>query len=170
MALSVKERKEHREAGRQRELDQMSVAKRVVRRYTNGRPPASEFRSPLAAVAAARTFQHELEMALADETHGTRPRRGDIAVAVGYVSPDLSLLGFTPLFAPGEEAKIERALTGNIPLGLIFGVAERPAAKGGGEIEMGARPFHSTKQTESWLAELALSVKSEFEIDRLERQ
>jgi hypothetical protein len=165
MVISVKERKERREVGRQKELDEMSVAKKVQRNLTNGRPPASELKTPNAALTAARTLHREIGMRIADETHGTRPRATDyFAVAVGYVTPDLSVLGFSPLYAAGEEDRIERALTGNIALGLVFGIAD------GSEVVMGARPFLVTKQTEAWLSELMMVVKSEIELDRMERQ
>jgi len=104
-------------------------------------------------------------MRIADETNGTRPRAADyFGVSVGYVTPDLSVLGFTPIYAPGEEASIERMLSGNIALGLVFGIAD------GKEILIGTRPFLVTKQTETWLSDLATILKTEFESDRIERQ
>jgi hypothetical protein len=100
----------------------------------------------------------EIEMRIADETHGTRPRAADhIGVSVGYVTPDLSVLGFTPLYAPGEEDRIERTLSGNIALGLVFGITD------GEGIVMGVRPFHATKQTDDWLSELLTPVRLEIE-------
>jgi hypothetical protein len=104
-------------------------------------------------------------MLIADETHGTRPRAADyFGVSVGYVTPDLSVLGFTPLYANGEEDRIQGTLSGNIALGLVFGIAD------GANIVMGARAFLVTKQTEAWLAELTLVIKSELELDRIERE
>jgi hypothetical protein len=55
---------------------------------------------------------------------------------------------------------MERMLTGNIPIGILFGIAE------GKDILMGARPFIVTKQTDDWLKELAIAARSELEIDR----
>ena len=168
MVLSEAERKERREAGRQRELEEMSVAKKVHRQLTNGRPPASEFRTPIAALTAAKTLHREIRTRIEEETHGTRPRAGAgdyFAVTVAYVTPDLSALGFTPLYSEGEQDRIERTLSGNIAIGLVFGIAD-----GKREILTGARPFFVTKQTDSWLEELIVPVRSEFELDRLERQ
>jgi hypothetical protein len=172
VALSSEERKARREAGRQRELEAMTVAKKVQRDLTTGRPPVSELRTPNAALTAAATLYRKIEMGIENETYGQRPRAGDyFAVSVGYVTPDLSVLGFTPLYAPGEgederteRARIEKALTGNIALGLIFGIAD------GEEILMGARPFLVTKQTDEWLAGLLIAVHGELESDRVERQ
>ena len=165
MALSVKEAKERREAGRRTELDEMSVAKKVRRDLTNGRPPASELKNPNAALTAARTLHALIVRGIEEETHGTRPKGKDyFAVTIAFVTPDLSALGFTPLYAPGEEARIERALTGNIALGLIFGIAD------GKEILMGTRPFLVTSQSSVWLKELTRPVQCEFETDRLEQR
>jgi hypothetical protein len=162
MVLSIKER---REAGRQKELAEMSVAKKVQRNLTNGRPPASELKTPNAAVTAARTLHREIGGRIGDETYGQRPGPGDyFAVSIAYVTPDLSVLGFTPFYAPGAEDRIERALTGNIAIGLVFGIAE------GSEIVTGTRPFLVTKQSEAWLSELIPAIQSEMSTDRLERQ
>ena len=165
MVLSDSERKERREAGRQRDLEEMSVAKRVQRKLTNGRPPASELKTPNAALTAARTLHREIGIRIEDETYGQRPGADDyFGVVIGYVSPDLSVLGFTSLYAPGEEDRIQRMLSGNIPIGLLFGIAD------GNEIVMGNRPFLVMKQTEAWLSELSGIVRSELVIDRMEKQ
>jgi hypothetical protein len=167
MVLSETESKARREAGRQKELEGMSVAKKVQRNLTNGRPPVSELRTPNAAVTAARTWQSRIKDEIERETHGQRPRAADyFAVAVAYVTPDLSALGFTPLYAAGEEDRIERHLTGNVAIGLVWGVADDAHS----EIFMGARPFIVTKQTEAWLSELIPAIQSEMDTDRLERQ
>jgi hypothetical protein len=163
MVLSVAERKARRDAGVRRANQAMTTAQKVHRALINGRPPASELKTPNAALTAAKTLYREIEMRIADETHGTRPRPGDFAVCVGYVSPDLSVLGFTPLYAPGEEDRIVGFLSGNIAIGLLFGIAD------GEKILVGARPFLVTKQTDSWLSELMWPVQSEFELDRSER-
>jgi hypothetical protein len=152
------ERKARREDGRRKELAQMSVAKKVQRYLTGRRPAAAELKTPFAALTAAKTLQREIDAELADG--------GDFfAVTIGYVSPDLSVLGFTPSYAPGAEDRIERALSGNIAIGLIFGIAD------GGEILMGVRPFLAeARQSEGWLLELSTVVQSEFEIERRERR
>lgn len=171
MTLSEAERKERRETGRQRELSEMSVARRVQRDLTNGRPPASEFKTPTGALIAAKTLCRKIEMQIADETHGTGLKPRSFAVSIGFVSPDLSVLGFTPLlvgyspaFDSADEARIERALAGEIAIGLVFGIED------GEEILMGARPFIVMKQTDAWLEELIVHVRSEIELDSLERQ
>lgn len=168
--MTDEQRKARREDGRRRSLGEMSVARRVQRGLMNGRPPASELRTPHAALVAAKTLHSEIKTRIEDETHGQRPRAGDyFAVAIAYVAPDLSLYGFSPVLAgimpisnPEDEARIERALTGNVAIGLIFGIAD------GEEIVMGARPFLATKQADAWLSELMIAVKSEFEIDRMD--
>lgn len=172
MVLSEFEQKARREDGRRRELDEMDLAKRVRRKLTNGRPPASELKTPTAALIAAKTLFRELETRISDEACGTALKPRTFAVAVGYVSPDLSVLGFTPVLmgytpavSPGEEASIERALAGNIPVGLLFGILDDDE-----EFVMGVRPFIATKQTDAWLSELTIAVCSEFELERLERQ
>jgi hypothetical protein len=171
MALTVKEQKERREIGRQQAIGQMSLAEKVQRRLTNGRPPASELRTPHAALVAAKTLHGEIRTRIEDETHGQHPRGSDyFAVTVAYVSPDLSVLGFTSLCAglapmnPADEARIERMLTGNIAIGLMFGIGD------GKNIVTGTRPFLVTKQTDAWFAELEMAVKTEFDIDRAERK
>lgn len=172
VALSIEERKARREAGRQRELEVMSVAKKVQRDLTTGRPPVSELKTPKAALTAAKTLHRRIGEGIENETHGQRPRAGEyFAVSVAFVTADLSLLGFTPLYAPSdsqediaERMRIEGILTGNIALGLIFGIAD------GEKVLMGARPFLVTTQTEAWFSELTVIVKTEMETDRMERQ
>jgi hypothetical protein len=118
-------------------------------------------------VTAARTLLSRIRTEIEGETHGQRPRADDyFAVAVAYVTPDLSALGFTPFYSPGEEERIERYLNGNVAIGLVFGVADDARS----EIFMGTRPFLVTKQTEAWLSELTLAIQSEMVADRLERQ
>jgi len=171
MVLTDVERKARREEGRRRELEEMSIAKRVQRKLTNGRPPASELKTPTAAVIAAKTLFRELETRISDEACGTALKPRMFAVSVGYVSPDLSVLGFTPVLmgyapaiSPGEEASIERTLAGNIPIGLLFGILDDDE-----QFLMGVRPFMATKQTDAWLSELILPVRSEFDIEALQR-
>ena len=146
-----------------------SVAQRARRALMNGRPPASELKSPTAALSAARTWLREIEVRIQNETHGQRPNAKDyFAVTICYVTPDLSALGFTPLLVfngPKEqEERTERMLIGNIAVGLLFGIAD------GSETLMGSRPFLATRQTDAWLDELTRAVRSEMEIDRLERR
>lgn len=165
MALSTEEGKARRLAGLKRELEGMSVAKKVQRDLTNGRPPTSELKTPTGALIAAKTLCKKIETQIADETHGTGLKPQSFAVAVGYVSPDLSVIGNTPLligyspeFDPQDEARIERALAGNIALGLIFGIADDE------KILVGVRPFLVTKQTDSLLSELARVAQGEFDL------
>jgi hypothetical protein len=156
MPLTERDRKERREEGRRKELAQMSVAKKAQRYLTSRRPPIAELKTPFAALTAAKTLQREIDALIAD---------GDFSgVTIGYVSPDLSVLGFTPAYATGAEDRIERALSGNIAIGLIFGIADGPG------ILMGVRPFLAeARQSEGWLSELSRVLQSEFEIERLER-
>lgn len=155
MVLTETERNARRQAG----VDAMTDVERIRRDLTGGRP-VSELKTPLAAVSAARTLHRELQtrMTLA----GLNPKSGDWAVSIGYVSPDLSVIGFTPLFAPGSEAALSQILDGNIMLGLIFGLADRQAKEESERIVLGVRPFFATKQTEAWLSELLPIVRAEM--------
>jgi hypothetical protein len=139
-------------------MDAMTEAQKIRRDLAGGRPPASELKTPNAALTAAKTLHREIGVRLGSGAGNY------FAVTVGYVTPDLSVLGFTPIYVPGAEDRIERHLTGNIALGLVFGIVD------GEKIVMGARPFLVTKQTEAWLTELTIAVQSEIEVDRLERQ
>jgi hypothetical protein len=155
MVLSEAESKARRQAG----MDAMTEAKRIRRNLTGGRPPAGELTTPLAAVTAARVLRRELETRM--EAAGLEPAPGDCAVSIGYVSPDLSVIGFSPLFAPGEEARLMKMLDGNIMLGLVFGMVDKEA-KGEERVILGTRPFLVTKQTEAWLSELVPIVRVEM--------
>jgi hypothetical protein len=176
MVLTEVEKKARREAGRRKELESMSPAKQVQRSLTGGRPPLSELRTPNAARTAARTLQREIRSRFEAETNGTRPRAASdyFGVTVAYVSADLSVLGITPIYSPlyaeDETAadkelgdQIERALTGNIALGLIFGIAN------GEDILVGTRLFLVTKQSEGWLDELTLAAQGEMSLDKQEK-
>jgi hypothetical protein len=153
MVLTVKERKARRQAG----MDSMTEVKKIRRDLTGGRPPAGELKTPTGAVTAARIFYRELESRM----KGLNPKPGDLGVSVGYVSPDLSVLGFSPLFVPGSESELMKHLSGHVMLGLIFGMADKDADEDE-RFVMGARPFFVTAQTEDWLDELALVVRSEM--------
>ncbi len=162
MALTDEEGKARRRAG----VAAMTGAERIRRDLTGGRPPESELKTPTGALIAAKTLCRKIETRIADETHGTGLKPESFAVAVGYVSPDLSVIGNTPLligyspeFSPQDEARIERALAGNIALGLIFGIAD------GEKILVGTRPFLVTKQTDSLLSELTRVAQNEFDLD-----
>lgn len=151
---------EERAARRLDGMNQMTFIRKIHRALVNGRPPASEFKTPVAAVTAARTLYADLERKLTAE--GLKPTPGELGVSIGYVSPDLSVIGFTPLFAPGSEAALSQILDGNIMLGLIFGLADRQAKEESERIVLGVRPFFATKQTEAWLSELLPIVRAEM--------
>lgn len=138
----------------------MTEVEKIRRDLTGGRP-VSELKTPLAAVTAARTFHREMEARMT--AAGLNPQPGDWAVSVGYVSPDLSVLGFTRLFTPGGESGLMEMLTGHIILGLVFGVMDKEA----GRLVMGTRPFLSTKQNEGWLSELVHGVRLEVQEGQL---
>lgn len=162
MALSIEERKARRVAGMKRAAKEMTEVQRIHRMLVNGRPPSGELKTTTAAVAAARVLYKELESRMI--AAGLKPTSGDWAVSIGYVSPDLSVLGFSQLFAPGEEADFMNLLTGQIMLGLIFGIRDKEAKSDDGKIVMGARPFFVLKpQTEDWLSELIPLVRFEIE-------
>jgi hypothetical protein len=148
MPLSLEAKKALREEGRKRELGDMSAAKKVVRQLTNGRPPASELRTPHAALVAAKTLHNEIDVRMCVENAGNYD-----GVVIAYVTPDLSVLGFTPIYSSDNESQIERTLTGNIALGLVFGIED------GDEMVMGARPFLVTKQTDTWLGGIMEEVR-----------
>lgn len=143
--ISVDEAKAKRRAG----MDAMSTAQKIRRDLTGGRPRTGELKTPLAAVTAARTLHKELESRLT--LAGLSPQPGDWAVNVAFVTPDLSVLGFTRLYGPGEESRLMEMLTGQIPIGLIFGVVDREE---GNAIVTGIRPFLATEQAKAWLSEL----------------
>jgi hypothetical protein len=141
-------------------MRQMTFIRKIHRAMVNGRPPASEFKTPMAAVTAARTLYADLERKLTAEN--LKPLPGELGVSIGYVSPDLSVIGLTPLFVPGSEAALMTILDGNIMLGLIFGMTDRDAKGESERIVLGIRPFHTTKQTEAWLSELLPIVRAEM--------
>jgi hypothetical protein len=133
----------------------------------NGRPPSSELKTPLAAVTAARVLYRELESRMAADELDPKP--GDWAVSVAYITADLSVLGFTLPYVPGEEAGLMGMLNGNIMLGLIFGMADPEAEDDKESIVMGARAFLPSKQTDGWLSELLMPVRRAMEDDLLDR-
>ena len=151
MALAVEKAKAIRLEGLKREREGLSVAERVQRSLINGRPPVSEFKTPLAAIQAARTLDSMLATRLVAEGFHEEPKLW--GVSVGYVTPDLSTIGFTRLYSPDRETEMFNFLSGNIALGLVFGVIDREGAKP--NIVTGSRPFFTAKQTDGWLVELA---------------
>jgi hypothetical protein len=167
MALTVKEQKERREIGRLQAVQQMTFIRKIHRSLVNGRPPASEFKTPLSAVSAARVLYTDLQRKLTAE--GLPPKPGDLGVSVGYVSPDLSVLGFTALYAPGSEDAMLQTLNGNIMLGLVFGIVDEQASDPDERFVMGNRPFVSMKQVDGWLSELEMVVRLEMEDAILDR-
>lgn len=156
MVLTEAERNARRQAG----VDAMTEVAKIRRDLTGGRP-VSELKTPLAAVTAARTLHRELESRMTAAE--LNPQPGDWAVSIGYVSPDLSVLGFTRLFTPGGEAGLMEMLTGHIMLGLVFGMVDKEAKDEADPFVTGMRPFLTTKQTETWLSELVHGVRLELE-------
>jgi hypothetical protein len=114
----------------------------------------------MGAVTAARTLYADIDRKLTAEY--LKPGARELGVSIGYVSPDLSVIGFTPLFVPGSEAALLAILDGNIMLGLIFGMVDKDAKDEDERIVLGIRPFHTTKQTEAWLSELIPIVRAEM--------
>jgi hypothetical protein len=169
MVLTVEERKARRLAGMKRANQELTAVQRIYRALVNGRPPAGELKTPTAAVTAARILHKELETRMTAECPH-KPKAGDWGVSIGYVSPDLSVLGFTHLFVPatpdepGNQDKLMKHLDGQIMLGLIFGMKDKEAKEADKKVVMGTRPFFLTKQSETWLEELAPQVQFEIEI------
>jgi hypothetical protein len=83
-----------------------------------------------------------------------KPKPGELGVSIGYVSPDLSFIGHTILYSPGNDASLMESLNGNIMLGLVFGIIDPQADNEEDRFVMGTRPFISMKQTDGWLSEL----------------
>lgn len=168
MTTSADESKARREEGRAREKQGMTGVQRVYRALVGHRPPASELRTPQAAATAARTLHKELKKLMTRER--LTPEPGDWVVSVAFISADLTVLGLTPMFVPGDEAALTagngavlapgneaaliEALKNNIALGLVFGVKDREDEDKEKRVVVGARPFLTTKQTEDWFKEL----------------
>jgi hypothetical protein len=157
MALTVEEGKARRLAGMKRANQEMSVVEKIYRALVNGRPPASEFKTPLAALTAARVLYRDLEARMTAE--GLKPKPGDWSVIIGYVSVDLSFVGFTLPVIPGEDTQLMPMLNGHIMLGLIFGMREPD-----GSFIVVTRPFLTMKQADAWLSELIPIVRGEMEL------
>ena len=157
MILTVEKAKERRAAG----VEAMTAAEKIHRNLTGGKPPASEMRTPQAAITAARILHETLERKITDS--GLDPQPGDWAVSIGYVPTDHSFVSFTPLYAKGAEESLARHLDGRIPLGLVFGIVDKKATDENERIVMGARPFLRTAQVEEWLSELIIPVRLEME-------
>jgi hypothetical protein len=68
----------------------------------------------------------------------------------------------TDLFTPGEEPK-ETLLTGNIPIGLLFGMVDKEAKEADGRFVIGFRAFIATKQTATWLEGLEPAFRLEMQ-------
>jgi hypothetical protein len=138
--------------------DEVSPLELARRSVVSHRPPASELKTPFAAVTAALTLRAELVSQM--RRIALHPTAHDCAVSIGYVSPDLTVIGFTPLIpcplSGSEQAEIMAMLTGNIPFGMVFGVAHDE------EIVMGSRPFFTTSQTEAWLSNLVVLIRDNF--------
>lgn len=146
-----------------RAAQELTEVQKIHRMLMNGRPPAGELKTVTAAVSAARTLYKELESRMT--AVGLKPKPGKWAVSIGYISPDLSVLGFSSLYAPNEDASMMTLLlTGQIMLGLVFGMVDKEAKAKEDRFVMGTRPFFVLKpQTESWLSELIPVVRLEIE-------
>lgn len=164
MAMTAEERKSRRQEG----MSQMTFVRKIHRALVNGRPPASEFKTPLAAVTAARTLYSDLERKLTAE--GIKPNPGEVGVCIGYVPPDLSFLGHSPLYSPGNEAAMMECLNGNIMLGLIFGIVDPEADSEEDRLALGARPFIKMGQVDEWLSELIPVMQIEIDDEILDRK
>jgi len=93
------------------------------------------------------------------KVEGLNPKEGDWGVSIAYVTPDLSCLGFSLPYQSSEEQQRMAVLTGNVLLGLVFGVVDPEANDPNEQIVMGARAFITTKQIDTWLAELLPAVR-----------
>jgi hypothetical protein len=108
-------------------------------------------KSPTGAVGAARVLYRDLERKMKEEGLDTATVKYGVAIA--YASPDLTALGYTPLFREESQEVVLRTLEGNVPVGLLFGV--RDPADQEQRVLVGSRPFLNTRQTDEWLSELA---------------
>jgi hypothetical protein len=152
MALMIDERARRRMAGMERvKNDTTATGKvhRIHRALTTGRPPVSEMKSPTAAIGAARSLIRSLEREMDKE--GLDKTSVKYGVAIAYVSPDLTALGYTSLWGEDSQDAMLGTLAGNVPLGLLFGISETADLE---RVLVGARPFLNTKQTDEWLSEL----------------
>ncbi|MFZ3262457.1 MAG: hypothetical protein WA172_00515 [Terriglobales bacterium] len=154
MVLTETQRKERRQAGMDKAKREMSEVEKIHRLLVNGRPPSSELRTPAEAVTAARVLYREIESQMI--ARDLKPKPGEWAVAVAYVSADFSLAS-TQHFIPGKEAELLDRLTEHpaIMLGLIFGMLDKKAKSENERVVKGVRAFLITKQTVGWLEELA---------------
>src|ERR1700757_1702742 len=125
MVLTVEERKARRLEGMKRANEKLTAVQKIYRALVGHGPPVGELKTPTAAVTAARILYRELETRMTAECSKTKA--GDWGVSIAYTSPDLSVLGFTHLFSPGNEAKLMKHLDGQIMLGLIFGMKDKEA-------------------------------------------
>lgn len=152
MALGAEERKARRIAGMERAEQTMTSAQKIRRDMTNGRPPSSEMKSPTAAIGAARLLYRDLRYRMKAEQ--LNPEHVKHGVAIVYVNPDLTALGYTALFAEESQDAILRQLEGKVPVGLFFGIHDpNPSEKWC--VRAGTRAFLNTKQTEEWFKELS---------------
>jgi len=162
MPLTVEERKARRVAGMKRAADELTEVQRIQRALTNGRPPAGELKTPNAAISAAKILYKELEARM--KFAGLEPKQGDWGVSIGWVSTDLSLMGYSPLYSPGGEDDILKAIEGHIPIGLVFAMRDKEAADPKSRTAVGARPFFILKpQTDDWFETLTALVGDEIE-------
>jgi hypothetical protein len=166
MTLSIEERKARREEGRVKEKQGLTRVEKIHRALVNGRPRASELKTPLAALMEARTLHRELESRMRME--GLDPKPGDCAVSIGFISTDLSVLGTTWPYTPEDESALMRQAEGHILLGLVFGLVNKEATDEKKQIVLGARPFLTAAQTDDWLKELFVTVRLAMEDARLD--
>ncbi len=153
MALTVEAKKARREEGRLKELQEMTAGEKIRRSLVNGRPPASEFKTPLGAFTAAATLYSEIHRQWPAKC--SKPNPGDIGVAAAFVTTDLSLTGITPLYAPGAGPDaFTKHLDGKIILGLVFGINDPDETDVMLQFALGVRPFIGMKQVDQWLSGL----------------
>jgi hypothetical protein len=143
-----------------RAAGELTQVRRIQRALINGRPPVGELKTATAAISAAKILYKDLEARMV--AAGLHPKPGDWDVSIGYVSPDLSLMGFSPLYSQGEEGMLN-VLQENVMLGLIFGMRDKEATQHDETVVMGARPFFVLKpQTDDWFETLVPLVWDEI--------
>ena len=133
----------------------MTVAQQVAQRFSTGKPPASELRTPHEAMLAANVLLRGLQSAMTD---GLREKNlplqsdDDVRVGICYVDTSFATLTVTR-YVPGQETQKIAELTGQpiIIIGLTFAIvdSERPDVG-----IAGSKPFLDTKQVRAWLEQL----------------
>jgi hypothetical protein len=163
MASTTEAKKAKREEGRKKELHELTAAQRIHRSLVNGRPPASEFKTPLGAYAAAAALYSEINRQWPADYPELKP--GELGVLIGYISPDLSVIGQTELYAPEKRAdELTGHLHRQIILGLVFGIKDPERD----DYVIGTRAFVNTKQADEWLACLVPTMPGAMNGERID--